>query len=381
MVQPESKKDMNTKILRAVWGNLPWLVVIVLIITSLIVFRNIREEKNRIEAARKAAIKQNTPAVKVITLSLEAKRLEDKINLPATVEPYEDLWVKTEVSGQVVDIPVKEGQIVEKGQLLVELDARDYKARLEQVEANYKLALMDYERLSTLAEKKIIAKTELDKAEAQLKSLAAQLDETKLGLERTKIRAPISGRLNEIEAKIGDWLGVDRSVAQILQFEEVKVTVGVPESDVAAIFDLNEADVIIEALGDLRVKGKKLFLSRQPGTMARLYDLELIVKNTDGRILPGMFGRVELVKEVFEEALVIPLYAVISQDDENFVFVEKDKKAEKRHVELGILSGWQVQVTAGLEPGDQVIIVGHRQVEEGQDVEVIKSVEDAGEIL
>jgi membrane fusion protein (multidrug efflux system) len=381
MIQPESKKDMNTKILRAVWGNLPWLVVIVLIITSLIIFQNVREEKDRIEEARKAAIKKNIPAVKVITLSLEAKRLEDKINLPATVEPYENLWVKTEVSGQVIDIPVKEGQIVEKGQLLVELDSRDYKARLEQVEANYKLALMDYERLSILAEKRIIAKTELDKTEAQVKSLAAQLDEAKLGLERAKIRAPISGRLNEIEAKTGDWLGVDRSVAQILQFEEVKVTVGVPESDVAAIFDLNEADIIIEALGDLRVKGKKLFLSRQPGTMARLYDLELIVKNTDGRILPGMFGRVELVKEVFEEALVIPLYAVISQDDENFVFVEKDKKAEKRHVELGILSGWLVQVTAGLEPGDQVIIVGHRQVEEGQDVEVIQSVEDAGEIL
>jgi membrane fusion protein (multidrug efflux system) len=381
MVQPGSKKDMNIKILRAVWGKLPWLLVIILIITSLTIFRNVWEERNRIEEARKAAIKQNIPAVKVIILSLEAKRLEDKINLPATVEPYENLWVKTEVSGQVVNILVKEGQNVEKGQLLVELDARDYKARLEQVEANYRLALMDYERLSTLAEKKIIAKTELDKTEAQLKSLAAQLDEAELGLERTRIRAPISGRLNEIEAKTGDWLGVDSSVAQILQFEEVKVTVGVPESDVAAILDLNEADVIIEALGNLRVKGKKLFLSRQPGTMARLYDLELLVENTDGRILPGMFGRVELVKEVFEEALVIPLYAVISQDDENFVFVEKDKKAEKRHVELGILSGWQVQVTAGLEPGDQVIIVGHRQVEEGQDVDVIQRVEDAGEIL
>ncbi len=381
MVQPGSKNNMSTRVLRAVWEGGPWLVVIVLIIITLIMIRNVWKEDNRIEEARKAAIKQETPAVKVITLSLEAKRLEDKINLPATVEPYENLWVKTEVSGQVVDISVKEGQVVKKGQLLVELDNRDYKARLEQIEANYELALMDYERLSVLAEKKTIAETELDKTKAQLKSLAAQLDEARLGLERTQIRAPISGRLNEIEAKTGDWLGVDSAVAQILQFEEVKVKVGVPESDVTAIFDLNEADVIIEALDGLRVKGKKLFLSRQPGTMARLYDLELIVKNTGGRILPGMFGRVELVKEVFEEALVIPLFAVISQDDENFVFVERDKKARKRHVELGILSGWQVQVTAGLEPGDQVIVVGHRQVEEGQDVEVIQSVKDAGEIL
>jgi RND family efflux transporter MFP subunit len=176
-------------------------------------------------------------------------------------------------------------------------------------------------------------------------------------------------------------MGAEKRVAQILQFDEVKVTVGVPESDVAAILELDEADIIIEALGDLRVNGKKIFLSRQPSSLARLYDLELIVKNPEGRILPGMFARVELVKEVYSGALVIPLYAVISQNDENFVFVEKHEKAEKRHVELGILSGWQVQIRSGLEPGDQVIVVGHRQVDDGQSVEVIQSVSDAGEII
>ena len=80
-------------------------------------------------------------------------------------------------------------------------------------------------------------------------------------LDRTSITAPISGRLNEIKAKKGDLLDVNQQVAQILQFEKVKVMVGVPESDVAAVFDLNEAEVIIEALENRRVKGKKIFLS------------------------------------------------------------------------------------------------------------------------
>ena len=379
MVNPESK--LKTKILRALWGGFPWLMVVILFISLFIVLGKVLEERARLEEARKAAIKEKTAPVRVITLVLESKRLEDKINLPAIVEPYENLWVKAEVPGQVVDIPVSEGQLVKRGQLLVELDDRDYKSRLEQVEANYRLALLNYERISELAEKNIAAKTELDKTEAQLKALAAQLSEAKLALDRTKITAPINGRLNEIEAKIGDWMGVEKRVAQILQFEEVKVTVGVPESDVAAIIDLNEADVIIEALSNRRVKGKKIFLSRQPGTMARLYDLDLVVKNPDGRILPGMFARVELVKEVFEGTLVIPLYAVISQNDENFVFVEKDNKAEKRHVDLGISSGWLIQVTSGLEPGDHVIVVGHRQLDNGQGVEVIQSVRDAGELI
>jgi RND family efflux transporter MFP subunit len=174
---------------------------------------------------------------------------------------------------------------------------------------------------------------------------------------------------------------VGDQVAQILQIEDVKVTVGVPESDVAAVFDLDKAEVVIEALDNRRVRGKKVFLSRQPRTLARLYDLELKIPNTDGRILPGMFARVELVKNSFEEALAVPLYAVITQGDERFVYVEADGIAEKRIVELGVLVGWQVRIKAGLAPGERVIIVGHRLLDNGRTVKVIKNVKDPSEIL
>ncbi len=374
-------EEKETKLLKSLWGFLPWLVVLLLCVLLATMWFVNQEKKIRLEEARKAAIKEAVPPVRVIILTLEPTRLADKLDLPAEVESFENLWVKTEVSGQVVRVPVKEGQTIEKGQVLVELDDRDYRLRLERIQANHKLATLDHERVVELARKKITAETELDKIEAQLKDLSAQLKEAQLALSRTKIRAPISGRLNEIEAKIGDWLGVDKPVAQILQLEAVKVTVGVPESDVSAVLDLNEADVVIEALGKRKVTGTKIFLSRQPNTFARLYDLELIVQNPDGRILPGMFARVELVKEVFNEALIIPIYAVLTQGDERFVYVVEDNKAEKRHVELGILSGWQIQVTSGLKPGDQVIVDGHRLLDDGQTVEVLRNVRDVREII
>jgi membrane fusion protein (multidrug efflux system) len=265
--------------------------------------------------------------------------------------------------------------------VLVELDSRDYTTNLARIEANHRLITIEYNRIAELFKRNIAAASEVDRLEAQLKDLEAQLKASKLALERTKITAPITGRLNEIETKIGDWMSIDKSVAQILQIGEVKVTVGIPESDVSAVTDLKEADIIIEALDKLRLKGKKLFLSRQPSDLARLYNLELVVDNPDGRILPGMFARVEIVKKRFEDALAIPLYAVISQDNENFVYLEKDNKAEKRPVELGILEGWMIQVRSGLNVGDNVIIVGHRQVDEGQAVQVIKNVTDPAEIL
>jgi membrane fusion protein (multidrug efflux system) len=157
--------------------------------------------------------------------------------------------------------------------------------------------------------------------------------------------------------------------------------VGVPESDVAAILDLEEADVIIEALGDRKVRGKKIFLSRQPRSLARLYNLELEIPNEDGHILPGMFAKVELVKEVFPSALAIPLYSVITRGNDRFVYVEKDGKVEKRSVELGVLVGWEVHITGGLKPGERVVVVGHRFLDDGQAVSVIKNVKDAAEIL
>jgi membrane fusion protein (multidrug efflux system) len=376
----EVKTDKKTRILRYIWTTFPWFIVIIFVLSLLILAGKIIEKIERVKAEKRAATRQEV-SVQVITLTVKPAQLEERLNLPATVESFENLWVKSEASGQVTNILVQEGQIVQKGQILMELDSRDYMTSLERIEANHRLVTIEYKRITELFNRNIAAASEVDRLEAQLKDLEAQLKAAKLALERTRITAPITGRLNEIETKIGDWMSIDKPVAQILQIGEVKVTVGIPESDVSAVTDLKEADIIIEALDKLRLKGRKLFLSRQPSDMARLYNLELIVDNPDGRILPGMFARVEIVKKRFEGTLAVPLYAVISQDNENFVYLEKNNKAEKRPVELGILEGWMIQVKSGLEVGDNVIIVGHRQVDEGQTVQVIKNVTDPAEIL
>jgi membrane fusion protein, multidrug efflux system len=375
------KSDSKTKILRFLWGIFPWLIVGLILGLIVILGGRIIEEQGRLAEAKKAAMKKEVPAVRVITLTLKPERLEDKISLPAEVEPFEDLWVKAEVKGQVLSIPAKEGRLVKKGQLLVKLDDRDYRSRLARIDANYRLAKQDFERMAALVKKNIAAESKLDEIEARLEDLTAQRNEAQRSLDRTSITAPISGRINEIKAKKGDLLDVNQQVAQILQFNKVKVMVGVPESDVAAVFDLNEAEVIIEALENRKVKGRKIFLSSQPRTLARLYDLELMVPNPDGRILPGMFGQVELVKRVFDQALAVPLYAVITRGDERFVYVEKDGQAEKRLIKLGVLVGWQIHVEAGLSPGERVIVVGHRFLDDGQAVKVIKDVSHPSEIL
>ena len=372
---------LKIKLLHLVWSIFPWLLVAGIVAFLFILGERIQHEKIRLEKAKQAAIKIEDVPVSVITLTLKPVRLEDKINLPGYVDPYEDLWVKAEVGGQVVNIPVKKGQTVEKGEVLVVLDDRDYRLRLSRIEAAYDLAKLEYDRIVSLDKKGITAANRMDEASANYKDVTAQRDEARLALARTRITAPISGRLNSLPATKGDFIKSGAQIAQILQVTDVKVTVGIPESDVASLFELESAEVVIEALGKRRVKGKKVFLSRQPSNLARLFDLELIVPNPDGKILPGMFARVELIKDIYEEALVIPLYAVINQGEQRFVFVEHDGKAEKRPVQVGMLVDWQIQVISGLEASDRLVIVGHRLLEEGQVVDVVQNAGSPQEIL
>ncbi len=371
----------KNKAIHFIWRMIPYVLVLGFIAVIGIMAALISTKKTSLAEARKTSIGNESQPVNVITLSVQPMRLEDKISLPAQVKPREDLRLKAEVSGQVKNILATEGEMVEEDQVLAEIDPRDYESRLAQIKANFKVAELEFGRMHELLEKKIAAKTKYDEAEARLRDLSAKLDEAQLALDRTHIRAPIRGRLNEMKAKKGDLLRVGDEVAQIIQYDHVKVTVGVPESDVAAVYDLTEAEIVIEALGDLRVKGKKTFLASQPRSLARLYDLELLVPNPEGRILPGMFARVELVKSVFHDALSVPLYAVITKGNERYLFVEQDGKAVKRPVELGVFSGWQVQVTSGLQADDRVIVVGHRLLADGQAVAVIQNVKDPAEIL
>ncbi len=377
MDQPNRK----SKVLRRMWGVFPWVVVLCVIVFIFILYQEIQGERSRLEKVKQEAIKKDTPSVRVITLTAIPRRLEDKIKLPGYVEPAEDLLVKSEVSGQVVQILAKEGAQVKQGQVIARVDDRDYKSRLARIEANLKLAKVEYDRIYSLEKKKITAASRLDEIEARLNDVSAQRDEAELALNRTRILAPIAGQINEIIAKRGNFLSVGDPVAQIILVSEVTVTVGIPESDVASFFDLNEATVIIDALKKRRVKGEKVFLSRQPRNLARLFELELKIPNTDGHILPGMFASVELVRAVYEKALVIPLYAVINQGDEQFVYLENDGLAKKTPVDLGQLVDWQVHVTSGISANDKVIVVGHRLLNDGQPIEVIKTVSDVREIL
>jgi len=204
------------------------------------------------------------------------------------------------------------------------------------------------------------------------------MEDAALNLSRCSITAPMSGIIRRLDLKKGLMLSVGDPMAEMLKIDQVKAVIGIPESDVAAVRRLDTVEFIIQALDDHRITGRKYFLSPSPENQARLYRLELAVDNPRGEILPGMFLRANIVKKTVEQAIIVPLYAILTRNDEHFVFVEKDGIAEKKLVTLGIMEEWQAQITKGLAAGERVIIEGHRDVEQGQQVNTIRLLTEPG---
>jgi membrane fusion protein (multidrug efflux system) len=373
-------KNMQQKKPKNLKRFMPLLVLLLLILVAVGLGSRIKHEKNRLLEDKKNAVVQERPPVNVVVQEMVPGLLRDRLNLPGMVEPWERLGILAEVKGMVEEIRVQEGDHVNRGDLIARLDTSDYENIKNSIRAEYGLALANLQRLSDLHAQEIIAQAELDTIKAQVQSLEADLAIAELQLQRCYVRSSISGTVNELPARKGLYLAVGDPVATVLDIDRVKVSVGIPETDVDAVRKIDRFEVVIEALQNKTVTGTKYFLAVAPESQAQVYRLELEVANKSGDILPGMFARVEIVKQEFPEALAIPLYAVISRDNKHFVYLEEDNVAKLQEVELGILDGWHIQITGGLAPGQRVVVVGQRSVDADQKINVVKKVTNPAEI-
>ncbi len=364
--------QINKKHAILLWKILPWFVLCTfLILTTIIVHKIIQLQKE------KESVNHPPPAaISVITQTIQPLRMVDHIDLPAVVAAWEDLTIKAEVVGKVIAVHVKEGDHVKSGQTLVKIDSRDYENQLQSIKAQHLLAEANYKRLDALIGKGAVSQSDYDKALATLNELNAAKKIAKLNLERCTIKAPFGGTINDLPAKIGLLLTHGDPVAQLLDISRIKVEVSIPEAEVAAVQKIDSAKVVFSALDNHEVQGKKIFLSKKPLTNSLVYTLRLKVENPDEKILPGMFARVDIVKSIHEKAFGVPLFSVITRNDEKFVYVIENNKARKRIVQTGFLDGWLVRIISGIEVNDQVVAMGHRNLEDGQPVNVIKTVSD-----
>ena len=378
--KPDKPETARAKIVYFIFLNIPRVLLLFMIALIVVLAFAIVEKKNTIVAQSTNSLNEQTPLLNVVVLPLTPTEMKDRLNLPGSIEPWVDLKLKSKIRGTVMDLSVTEGDEVSEGQVLAKLETADYEITLDRAKAAYKLALSNYTREKSLHDRGVVPVAQMQAKETALQTAKADLENAELNLSRCTIKAPIDGVIQYLNVKRGLLLNAGDPVATILKIDQVKAVVGIPESDISAVQKLETVDITIQALDNRVIKGKLHFLSPAPETTARLYRMELAIDNTHRDIRPGMFFRADVVKKTVPEALAVPLYSVISRNNEQFVFVDEDGTAKKRPVTLGIMEKWMVQVTQGLSSGDRIVVEGHRDLEDNQGINVVKVLDDLGDV-
>ena len=313
------------------------------------------------------------PPVNVAVMQVVAEpELADTFVLPAVVEPNRVVTVSAEVAGRVERILPDEGDTVQAGDLLIQLNADLIKPQFQAAEALYKRKQIEFQRMKELVEMDATSRQDLDNATTDLASSKAQLEEVQARLERTRIHAPIAGVLNDLPVEEGEYVQPGAPVAELVETDVVKVVVEVPERDIA-FFEVGQKSGIVADVKDREhtLAGVITFISELADRQTRSTRLEITVDNEAGLLRSGQIVRAQLTRRVLKDAIMVPLLAVIPMETGQAVYVVNSEEAKRREIVLDIIQGDRVQVVSGLEAGDQLIVAGHRFVAPGQKVNVV----------
>ncbi len=366
--------NKGRKIKSAIFSNLPFVVMLLVFLGGIVLFAKLTGEKRAEKIRQTAEIAENAVAertnIEVITTA--PTEIVDSIMLPGVVRSWESVTLKAEVTGRITEILKDEGDVVKQGDVIARIDNRDYIAAVKEAKSSLEKAKSDLERNETLFKKKVISQSVYDSIVAPALAAEAGLDMAELALERTEIKASFDGVVNQRYIQVGALVTPGTAVVDVLDTSKVRVNIFIPEKDVLKVTGLEEAKVYLTEEKKQGFDGKKVFLSLRPADGAQAYKFQLEVDNKDGLLRPGMFVESDIVRGIKQDALVLPLFAVIPVGTKMFCYVEEDGIARRREIETGIIDGDRVEVVSGLKAGERVIIKGQRQLEEGELVEVVK---------
>lgn len=320
------------------------------------------------EAATASGAPQRVTFVSVKTL--DACTIEDRIVLTGGVMPWEDILVSAETAGKIDWQGVNEGDVVQAGQEMVRVDTRLLKARLDQARAQAKLAAQELDRIKTLAEKGAATAQAADKVLADKDMAEANVRLVQIQLQKSAIKAPLPGVVDRLFKDADEFVDTGMPLVRLVQTDKLKVNIGVPEREVVHFKEGDPALVTLDALPDRQFNGviHRISTTADPSTLT--FATEVALDNPDGVIKPGMIARVRLVRRTCPDSIIVPIFSVMTVENQRFVMVEEGGVARVRPIEIGIIQDDVVQAVNGLKPGDRLIVAGQRELIDGDPVQV-----------
>lgn len=332
------------------------------------------------------------PASTVAVATATGADLPIIIDALGTVKPAATVTVRPQVSGVITQVLFREGQVVQRGQPLVQIDPRPFEMSLMQAqgaltrdEAQLAAARLTLSRYQTLLAQDSIARQEVDTQAATVKQLegTAMADRAAVGTARlnlgyARIVAPVSGRVGLRVVDVGNYIGAGdaNGVAVITTVSPIDVEFTVPQDDVPRIAARQgRAALPVTALDRTRTqtldRGTFSTLDNLVDTGTGTVKAKARFPNAGNTLFPSQFVNVRMQLDTLKGAVVVPATAVRQSSDGAFVWLlNSDRTVSKRDVKTGLATGVQVQITQGLKVGDKVITEGGDRLRDGGKVQL-----------
>ena len=339
-------------------------------------------------AVAQAPSQKNAPRVVPVEVAkAEKKRVPVRIELLGTVTPMASVAVKTRIDSEITEVHFRDGATVKQGELLFTMDNRAIEAQIRQAEgqlardkAQLEGAMRDQRRYSDLVEKGATPVTNLDNAKTQvgiytaaIKADEGMIENLKVQLTFTTIRAQITGRISMAAVKVGNFARQADLIplATIVQSAPVYVTFALPQRSLPDLRQaLTNETAMIEAVapGDpRRAQGHVTMIENTVDSVTGTVPVRATMSNNDEMLWPGTLVNVQLSFRE-EESVVVPPTAVQVSQTGSFVFVVTNGVANVRPVKVARVIDGQAVIESGLEGGEVVVTVGHLQITEGSRV-------------
>ncbi len=315
---------------------------------------------------KKEKITQAAP-VKVTVMPAAASAASYGRTYSGTIAAGDGAEVSFSMPGTVEAIYVQAGQKVSKGRLLAKIKSGTLENNYNIAQAALAEAQDAYNRFKQLHDAKALADMKWVEVQNTLKTAQNAAEVAHRALDDAKIYAPVSGTVAEKFIDVGQNVLPAIPAFRLVTLGDVKVTIPVPENEIASFREGQTADIIIAALDSMRLVGKLTEKGIIANPLTRAYDVKFAVDNSNGKILPGMLCSVNVRNDTASAAeIVLPPQAVLlAADNRNFVWLAKCGHAEQRFVETSDITAGGIIISSGLNPVDTVIIAGMQKVSDG----------------
>jgi membrane fusion protein (multidrug efflux system) len=285
-----------------------------------------------------------------------------------TIASDADAPVLARVRGEVVQIIAEEGDWVEKGQVLARLDGDRLRLEMLAARADLDRVRQEYARYSDLAERGLVSAAMFDGLKYDADALQATYELKKLNYDYSKIRAPIDGVVSSRDVKLGQNIDANSVAFRITDTSELVAYLQIPQAELAKFSAGHSAYLRVDAMPGADFDATIIRISPTIDVRNGTFRATAFVNNEDGYLVPGMFARFTIEYEKHEDALIIPLDAIVQEDDETAVYVVTNGEVARRTITTGIATDGRVEILNGLAEDEEVVVVGLSGLRDGSKV-------------